>query len=134
MDMDSQIVLFDGICNLCNGIVQFIIKRDPKGKFKFAALQSEAGQALLAKLGFPANYKDSIIYVNGNSYYRKSTAALKILKDLGGIWKLFYVFMILPRFIRNFFYDIIAKTRYTIFGARDSCMVPTPELKDRFLD
>ena len=134
MDKDSQIVLFDGICNLCNGIVQFIIKRDPQGKFKFAALQSEAGQVMLAKLGFPANYKDSIIYFKENNYYRKSTAALKILKDIGGIWKLFYVLMLLPRFIRNFFYDIIAKTRYTIFGTRDSCMVPTPELKDRFLE
>jgi len=134
METEPQILLFDGICNLCNGAVQFIIKRDPEGKFKFAALQSEAGKKMLVKLGLPTDYMNSMVYIHGNNYYTKSTAALHVLKDLGSAWKLAYGFMILPRFVRNFFYNIIAKTRYRIFGKRDYCMIPTPELKSRFLD
>lgn len=114
-------------------MVQFTIKRDPKGKFKFASLQSEGGQALLNKFGLPTNDFDSFVFINGDKYFLKSSAGLQVLKELGGLWKLFYVLIILPRPLRDFVYNIIAKTRYKIFGKRDTCMVPTQELKQRFL-
>lgn len=130
---EPHILLFDGVCNLCNGIVQFVIKRDPKAKFKFAALQSESGQALLKKFGLPANHFHSFVYIHGDRYFLQSSAALYVLKELRGLWKLLYVFIILPTPLRDFFYSIIAKRRYQLFGKRDTCMVATPELKQRFL-
>lgn len=130
---EGHILLFDGVCNLCNSIVQFTIKRDPKEKFKFASLQSESGQALLKKFGLPTNDFDSFVFINGDKYFLKSSAGLHVLKELGGLWKLFYVFIIFPRPLRDFIYNIIAKTRYKIFGKRHTCMVPTPRLKQRFL-
>lgn len=130
---NTRIILFDGVCNLCNDFVQFIIKRDPKAKFKFASLQSPEGLLLLNKFGLPTTDFDSLVYINGDNYLIKSNAGLAILKELEGFWKLFYVFIIIPKFIRDFFYDIISKTRYKIFGKRTSCMIPTPEIKQRFL-
>ncbi len=130
---ERHILLFDGVCNLCNSIVQFTIKRDPTAKFKFASLQSANGQKLLKQFGLSTNDFDSFVYIKCDKYYLKSSAALHVLKELGGIWKLFYVFIIIPKFIRDFFYNIIAKTRYKIFGKLDSCMVPAPELRQRFL-
>ncbi len=129
----KNILLFDGICNLCNGIVQFVIKRDKKAKFKFASLQSESGQLLLKKFGLSQSDFNSFVFIDGDKILLKSTAALHVLKELGGVWKFFYCFIIVPRPIRDFFYSIIARTRYTIFGKRKTCMVPTPELKERFL-
>jgi predicted DCC family thiol-disulfide oxidoreductase YuxK len=129
----AHILLFDGVCNLCNSIVQFTIKRDPKEKFKFASLQSESGQALLKKFGLPTDDFDSFVFINGDKYFLKSSAGLHVLKELGGVWKLFYVFIIFPRPLRDFVYNIIAKTRYKIFGKRGTCMIPTPRLKQRFL-
>ena len=126
---ETHILLFDGVCNLCISIVQFIIKRDPKGKFKFASLQSESGQALLKKFELPTNDIDSIVFIDGDKYYLKSSAGLHVLKELGGVWKLFYVFIIIPGPLRDFMYNTIAKTRYRIFGKRDTCMVPTTEIK-----
>ena len=133
-DNETHILLFDGVCNLCNGIVQFTIKRDPKGKFKFASLQSDAAQLLLKKFGLSTDDFDSFVLVDGNKYFLKSSAGLQVLKELGGVWKLFYVFIIIPRPIRDFIYNIIAKTRYRIFGKRDQCMVPTEDIKQRFLE
>lgn len=130
----SHILLFDGVCNLCNGIVQFTIKRDKKKKFKFASLQSPSGQSLLNQFNLPANNFDSFVYINGDNYFLKSSAALHVLKELGGSWKAFYAFMIIPKCIRDLFYDIIAKTRYKIFGKRSTCMVPTPDINQRFLN
>lgn len=130
---ETHILLFDGVCNLCNSIVQFTIKRDPKEKFKFASLQSESGQELLKKFNLPTNDFDSFVFINGNKYFLKSSAGLHVLKELGGFWKLFYVFIIFPRPLRDFVYNIIAKTRYKIFGKQDACMIPTPKLKQRFL-
>lgn len=130
---EAHILLFDGVCNLCNSIVQFTIKRDPEEKFQFASLQSESGQALLKKFGLPADDFDSFVFINGDKYFLKSSAGLHVLKELGGVWKLFYVFIIIPRQLRDFVYNIIAKTRYKLFGKRDTCMVPTPRLKQRFL-
>ncbi len=130
---EEHILLFDGVCNLCNSIVQFTIKRDPKEKFKFASLQSESGQVLLKKFNLPTNDFDSFVFINGDKYFLKSSAGLHVLKELGGLWKLFYFFIIFPRPLRDFVYNIIAKTRYKIFGKRDTCMIPTPKLKQRFL-
>jgi predicted DCC family thiol-disulfide oxidoreductase YuxK len=132
-DNESHILLFDGVCNLCNRIVQFTIKRDPKAKFRFASLQSESGQALLKKVGLPTDDFDSFVFIKGNKYFLKSSAGLHVLKELGGVWKLFYVFIIFPKPLRDFIYNIIAKTRYKIFGKRDICMVPPAGLKQRFL-
>ncbi len=132
--MVNQILLFDGVCNLCNRFVQFTIRRDPEGKFKFASLQSESGQALLEKFGLPKEEFRTFVLVIGDRYFLKSTAALQVLRELGGVWKLFYVFIIIPRPLRDFLYGIISKSRYRIFGKRDACMIPTPDISQRFLE
>jgi predicted DCC family thiol-disulfide oxidoreductase YuxK len=129
----EKILLFDGICNLCNGAIRFVIKRDPAGKFKFAALQSETGKQLVEKFGLPAKGTDSFVFITGDQHYLRSSAALRVLKAIGGGWKWFYVFMVIPRPIRDFVYNMIARSRYRIFGKRDTCMVPTPDLQDRFV-
>ncbi len=134
MNPEPKIILFDGVCNLCNRTVQFVLKHDKKAIFKFALLQSKAAQRLLENSDLSKPGMDSILYIRGNQVIRKSTAVLYILRDLRGLWKLAFGFMILPAFIRDFIYDIVAKNRYRVFGKRDSCMIPTPELKNRFLD
>ena len=106
---ESYILLFDGICNLCNSIVKFTIKRDPKGKFKFAALQSDGGKTLLKKLGLTSNYFDSFVLIIGDKYFLKSSAGLRVLRELRGIWRLGYVFIYLPGPIRDFIYNLIVK-------------------------
>jgi predicted DCC family thiol-disulfide oxidoreductase YuxK len=127
------ILLFDGVCNLCNRTVQFVIKRDNNAKFRFASLQSDIGQALLKRFGLPLNDFDSFVLIKGDKYYLRSTAGLHVLKELGGGWKLFYALIIFPRAFRDFIYSMVARTRYKVFGKRDSCMIPTPEQRDRFL-
>ena len=130
----NKIVLFDGICNLCNRTVEFIIRNDPDASFKFAPLQSEKGRDLLKQCGCPQNQIDFIVYIREGKCYNKSTAALLIFKDLGGVWKFFYPLIIIPPFIRDFLYSCIAKRRYQIFGKMESCMVPSPAIRERFLD
>jgi predicted DCC family thiol-disulfide oxidoreductase YuxK len=132
-DPAKNILLFDGICNLCNGFVRFIIKRDSSRTFKFAALQSDSGQRWLKHFGLSRDQFDSFVLIQGNAYYLKSTAVLKMFKELGGIWRMFYIFILLPVRFRNFFYNLIAKSRYKIFGKRRECMIPTRELMERFL-
>ena len=132
-DFTKPVLLFDGVCNLCNGTVQFVIKRDPEAKFRFAALQSEVGQALLKKFELPQDDYDSFVFVEGERFYLRSTAALKVLKGLRGLWPLLYGLVIIPRPIRDFFYNWIAKNRYRWFGKKDQCMIPTPDLQKRFL-
>ncbi|OIK15681.1 thiol-disulfide oxidoreductase [Bacillus sp. MUM 116] len=129
----ERIVLFDGVCNLCNQSVQFIIKRDPSGIFKFASLQGERGKRIISDFGIPAEL-ESLILIENEKAYRKSTAALRICGKLNGPWKLFVILMIIPPFIRDYIYDIIAKNRYKWFGRKNSCMLPSPSLKNRFLD
>lgn len=132
--MDSQpILLFDGVCNLCNGAVQFVIKNDKKQRFRFAALQSEAGASLLKTYGLPPDALDTFIVITKNKSLTRSTAALEVAKTIGGIWALAYVFIIIPKFIRDGIYNWVAKNRYRWFGKKDSCMIPTPELQERFL-
>jgi predicted DCC family thiol-disulfide oxidoreductase YuxK len=132
--MDAPIILFDGVCNLCNASVQFVIERDPTAIFRFAALQSDFGQAILAKNGiYTEGSPDSIILVENDVVYDRSTAALRIAKRLSGGIQFMAVFLIVPKFIRDFFYKIIAKNRYRWFGKQESCWLPTKELKARFL-
>ena len=132
MERNCNIVLFDGICNLCNGIVKFIIKKDKKDIFIFAPLQSASGQLLLHKYGSIVDKFDTIIYIKEDKYFIKSNAVLNILKDLGNVWKLFFVLIIIPKFFRDFVYKFFAKRRYIIFGKSDTCMVPTPDIKRKF--
>ena len=128
------ILLIDGLCDLCSHTVAFTMKRDPKKQFLFASLQSNAGQKLLSQHHLPVSDFDSFVLIEGDEVYTKSTAALRYFKKLSGFWPLLYVFIVLPRPIRDFFYGIVAKNRYRWFGRRDQCLVPTPELKDRFLE
>jgi predicted DCC family thiol-disulfide oxidoreductase YuxK len=131
---DYPIVLFDGVCNLCNSSVQFIIKKDKQKQFRFASLQGEGGQKLLKKFKLPATDLNSFILIEGDHFYSRSTGALRMLKKLGGGWKLFYAFIIIPTFIRDAVYNFIARNRYKWFGKRNECWIPTPELKERFLE
>ena len=128
----ARIVLFDGVCNFCNDSVNFIIRHDVGGKFKFAPLQSEIGQELTAKHGIDESV-DSIVLIDDNQAFTHSTAALRIAKALGGLWSLAYAFIIVPAFIRDFFYRTFAKNRYRLFGKKEVCMIPTPEVRERFL-
>ncbi len=131
---DKPIILFDGICNLCNAAVQFVIKRDPTAIFSFASLQSNSGQELLKKYDLPVNELNSFVLIQQEQSFTRSTAALKVAKQLKGPIKLLYGFIIVPAFIRNFVYKIIAVNRYRWFGKKDSCMLPTDALKERFLN
>ena len=132
--MTKKIILFDGVCNLCNGAITFIIKRDKNDVFRYAPLQSKVGKNLAAKHKIDLDKVDSIILVTDQSAVAKSTAALRIAKHLSGGWPLLAVFFILPTFLRNAVYDFIARNRYKWFGKKDACMIPTPELKSKFLD
>jgi len=128
-----KIILFDGVCNLCNNAVTFVIKHDKKDRFRFAALQSDIGKDYVLKFKIDPSETDSIILIDGENYFIKSTAALYISKSLSGAYPLFFVFIIVPLFFRNWIYDYIAKNRYKWFGRKDNCMIPTPDLKDKFL-
>lgn len=128
----SSIVLFDGVCNFCNGAVNFIIKHDHEKRFKFAPLQSEIGMEMRAKYEIGDDI-DSIILIEDDRAFMHSTAGLRVAKKLGGIWSLGYVFIVVPTFLRDWAYKLFAKYRYRLFGRRDSCMLPTPEIRERFL-
>ncbi|MBD8004153.1 thiol-disulfide oxidoreductase DCC family protein [Bacillus norwichensis] len=128
----NPIVLFDGVCNFCDASVQFIIKNDPKGKFRFAPLQSDIGQKLLKQYHFSADV-DSIVLIEEDKTYCKSDAALRICRHLKGLWKLAYILIILPGSARNFIYDVLARNRYNWFGKKDTCILPSPEVRRRFL-
>lgn len=130
----SLLVLFDGLCNLCSGSVQFILKKDKKKQFFFASLQSPIGQTYLQKSGLPATDFHSFVLIEKDQAYTRSTAALRVLKNLGGGWKVFYALRIVPIPLRDGIYNWIARHRYQWFGRRESCWLPTPDLKRRFLD
>jgi len=129
----SAIILFDGVCNFCNGSINFIIERDKAGYFKFAPLQSEIGEKLLQENGIDKAETDSIVLIEDGKVYTHSTAALRIARKLEGNWSWFYKLMIIPRFVRDGFYKLFAKYRYKMFGKQDACMLPTPEVRSRFL-
>jgi predicted DCC family thiol-disulfide oxidoreductase YuxK len=128
-----HLVLFDGICNLCNSSVQFIIKHDKKDKFRFASLQSDFGISQVENYQVDTKKIDSFIYIYKNKAFTRSSAALKIARQLDGAWPVFYIMIIIPRFLRDWIYNYIAKNRYRWFGKKESCMIPNPELKSRFL-
>lgn len=128
----SSIILFDGVCNFCNSAVNFIIDHDRANRFKFAPLQSEIGQELRAKYEIDENI-DSIILVEDDKTFTHSTAGMRIAKGLGGILSLAYVFIIVPRSIRDLLYKTFAKNRYRLFGKKDVCMMPSPEIRERFI-
>ncbi len=135
-ELDKKIILFDGVCNLCNSSVLYIIKRDKKDVFRYAALQSEIGQKFIKERKINISKIDSIILIDPNvAYYTKSTAAIKIMNEFGGLWQIMNIFnYILPTPLRNIIYDFIAKNRYKWFGKQDHCMVSTPTLQAKFID
>jgi predicted DCC family thiol-disulfide oxidoreductase YuxK len=131
----KKIILFDGVCNLCEASVQFVIKYDKKDVFRFVALQSELGKEIIKHIGLESKNIDSVIlYEPGIAYNYKSAAALEIAKNLGGFFHLGTVFKLIPNGLRNLLYDYIAKNRYQWYGKKESCLVPTIELKSKFLE
>ena len=131
--LDGPVVLFDGVCNLCNGLVAFLIPRDREGRLRFAALQSEAGQALLARHGLPTEGFDSFVLVEGEQLYTKSAAAIRVAELLGWPYRVALVGRFLPSGLRDRLYDVVAANRYDWFGRKDQCMVPDEDISDRFL-
>ncbi len=131
--MDQPIVLFDGVCNLCNGAVQFIIRHDKNEKFLFASLQSEIGKRILSSNNLSQDNLKTFLLIEDERVYTKSTAALRVIKQLNGVISILYTFNVIPKFIRDSIYDLVARNRYNWFGKKDECMKPTPQLKARFL-
>jgi predicted DCC family thiol-disulfide oxidoreductase YuxK len=131
--LPDKVVLFDGVCNFCESSVQFILRHDKTGSLRFASLQSEIGQQLLTAYGI-SHELQSVVFVESGKAYTKSTAAFRIARYFGGWWKLLLVFSILPAFITDFGYDIIAKNRYRWFGKKDACMIPSADIRSRFLE
>jgi predicted DCC family thiol-disulfide oxidoreductase YuxK len=129
-EQGRPVILFDGVCNLCTGSVQFVIARDSRKRFRFASLQSPVAERLLGQ----RENLESVILVQHGKIHRKSGAALRIARQLDGLWPLLAVFFVVPRFLRDAVYDWIGRRRYRMFGKRDACWVPTPELAERFLD
>ncbi len=135
LPQNKKIILFDGLCNLCNSSVQFLIKRDSKDIFRFVSLQSELGKELLSKLPIAIQKTDSIIlYESEAVFYYKSQAVFQIIKSLGGLFNLLLIFKLLPYSICDVFYDYIAKNRYHWFGKKEQCLVPTKEIQSKFLN
>lgn len=130
----SSVILFDGVCNLCNGAVQFIIARDPAAHFHFAALQSEASARLIATTGAREPLPDSMVLVEDGRVWTRSAAALRIARRLKFPWPAAYAMIVVPRPLRDWVYNLVARNRYGWFGRRDACMVPTPGLRARFLE
>ncbi|KOP66766.1 thiol-disulfide oxidoreductase DCC [Bacillus sp. FJAT-18019] len=129
----SAIVLIDGVCHMCQGLTQFIIRRDPNGVFRFASLQSEIGQELLRQGGMSESSIDTMVLIEDGKYYTRSTGALRIARRLRFPWPLSYVFILIPPFLRNLVYRWVARNRYRWFGQSSECMIPTPEIRRRFL-
>jgi predicted DCC family thiol-disulfide oxidoreductase YuxK len=133
MQMETErTILFDGVCNLCNASVQFIIQRDPKKRFRFASLQSEYGQSMLQKYGLSTDIK-TIVLIEGGKSYDRSSAALRMARRLNGAWPILFIFILVPPFLRNAVYNFIARNRYTWFGRQETCGLPDPQQAERFL-
>lgn len=130
---EAAIILFDGVCNFCNSSVNFLLRRDRKGVFRFAALQSEAGRKLLAEVGLQHHDLDSMVLIEGGDISLKSTAALKAARRLPGLWFMTGLLLAIPRSLRDWCYDALAARRYRWFGKREVCMIPTAEMRSRFL-
>ena len=133
-ELPDHLLFFDGVCNLCNGLVRFIIRHDERERFRFASLQGLPGQRFLQTHGLASGSLDSLVYWRKGKVLTRSSAALNVARDLGGLWSLAYGLIVVPRFIRDAVYDLVARKRYRWFGKRDACMVPTPELRERFVE
>lgn len=133
IDLKDRVVLFDGVCNLCTTWVQFLLRRDRKGLFQLASVQSQTGQALLRWAGLPTDHVDTMMLVEQGQYYLKSTAFLRIVRRFPWPWPVLSLGLLLPRFLRDWFYDRIARNRYAWFGKSEVCLLPTPEFQRRFL-
>ena len=133
MELNDRIILFDGFCNLCNGFVNFVINRDRKSRFKFGALQSKTSDMLLNVFDKNNGKIYSVMYIENGKLYSESTAVLRICRKLNGIWPLAYIFIIIPKFFRDWIYRFVAKNRYKWFGKRDVCRVPEPGIEERFI-
>ena len=131
---DKGVILFDGVCNLCSGFVQFTIPRDPKAYYKFVSIQSETGQAILKHFGLSTDEISTVVLVEDGKAYTHSDVGLKMFRRFPGLWPLLYVFWYVPRPIRDAVYNWIARNRYNWFGKSEACWLPTPELKSRFLN
>lgn len=132
--MNHPIILFDGVCNLCNSFVQFTIRHDKKNRFKFSSLQSDSAKKLLEPFHFPDQELKTIVLVEDGKLFLRSRAVLRIASQLDGAWKLSAVLYIFPSFFSDAVYNLVSKYRYKLFGKKNTCMVPTPELKTRFLE
>ncbi len=130
---EHPLILFDGICNFCNSAVNFVIKKDKEAVIHFAPLQSPKGRLYLKQYNYPVNNLNSFVFIEDNKVYTKSTAALKVCRHLKGGWPLCYGFIIVPKFIRDGIYSWVEKNRYNWFGVRQECMMPTPEVRSRFV-
>jgi predicted DCC family thiol-disulfide oxidoreductase YuxK len=130
---ENAIILFDGVCNLCSSSVQQVLKYDKAGYFHFASLQGETGQRLLQQHQLPLNAFNSFVLIENGIAFTRSTAALKVAKKLSGLYKILYPLIIVPRFIRDAMYDLVARNRYKWFGKKEACWLPKPEWKNRFL-
>ena len=130
----KKIILFDGVCNLCNNSVQFVIRHDTKSQFLFGSFQGETGQTYLQQFNLPSGHFNSFMLLEDDKLYTESTAALRVCKHLDRGWKLLYGFIIVPKFIRDAVYRFVAKNRYKWFGKKEACWVPTPALKEKFLN
>ncbi|QKY18264.1 thiol-disulfide oxidoreductase DCC family protein [Halorubrum sp. CBA1229] len=131
---DESVILFDGVCNLCSGFVQFVLPRDEEGKYRFASLQSDAGQALLAEHDLPSDELESVVLIEDGESYVKSSAIIQIATGLGGAYRLLSPFRYLPRSVRDRIYDFVADNRYRWFGKKDQCMMPSGDVESRFLE
>jgi len=129
----QPVILFDGVCNFCNSAVNFVIKRDKKAQIQFAPLQSEKGRLFLRQYNLPATAMDTFVFIEEGKVYTRSTAALRVSRYLSGLWPACYGLIIVPGFIRDGVYNLIAKNRYKWFGVREQCMMPTPEVRKRFI-
>ncbi len=129
----EPILLFDGVCNFCNGAVNFVIKRNNKKNIRFSPLQSSTGIKLLNDYNLPADKLETFFFIENNQAYSYSTAALRVCRHLNGLWPLLYCFIIVPKFIRDGVYKSVGKNRYKWFGKKESCMIPSPDVRARFL-
>ena len=133
MLIDNPVILFDGVCNFCNGAINFVLKQDKKEIFRFAPLQSEAGKKLLQQYNLSTKEFDSFVLIDNGKVYKKSAASLRVMNKLPWYWKEAQILWIVPGFIRNAIYDFIATNRYKWFGKKEQCMIPTPEMRSRFV-
>lgn len=133
-EVGSPIVFFDGVCNLCDQSVQFIIRHDHRAHFRFATLQSPLGQQILRKYGRAAEAGESVLLLRHGRLFDRSRAALEICRSLSGLWPLLYFFVIVPPVLRDWIYEWVARNRYRWFGKKEACMIPTPELRSRFIE